>query len=291
MANRQGRMGVVAVLFSLLLASNSPAQSESSGFDARRTLQIPPQDILKLCKEPEPLPARSAETVVSPSSRPASPALLVSPPRSDLTGSERRDPGSWPVASEAGSSSKESRLIARPTGVERANPAHRVRESESSDVARRAGTAAWSWRDLWPLLSVLALIALLAWIVKRALPARRLSGGSGVMEVLSRTPLSGKQSLVLVKMGRRLLLLGVSGDQINTLCIVDDPGQVATLIGAAAGGQPGSMTQAFARAFADENRVYDAEPTDEPESEIDAGGEVRSLLDKVRHLSARRNVA
>ena len=123
------------------------------------------------------------------------------------------------------------------------------------------------------------------------MPGRRMLASSGAIEVLSRTSLSGKQSLVLVRMGRRLLLLGVTGDEMNTLCVVEDPDQVATLVGEAAGGQPGSMTQMFARAFAEESQAYDPNLIDEEEEKAEAREPVRSLLDKVRHLSSRRNVA
>ena len=69
------------------------------------------------------------------------------------------------------------------------------------------------------------------------MPGRRTLASTGALEVLSRTSLSSKQSLVLVRMGRRLLLLGVTGDEMITLCVVEDPDQVATMVGEVASGR------------------------------------------------------
>jgi flagellar biosynthetic protein FliO len=151
-------------------------------------------------------------------------------------------------------------------------------------VARRSVERSGQLRDLVPLLSVLALILVAVLAMKRFLPGRRLLAGGGVVEVVARTPLSGKQSLVLVKLGERILLLGVTADRISTLSVVDDPDQVATLAGELASHQPSSISREFARSFAEASDSYgglDRGPADA------AGGHVRGLLDKVRRLGRR----
>jgi flagellar biosynthetic protein FliO len=282
------KSAVLTVGFSLLLAGGLSAEQVSPILDTHRSLQIPPQDILKVCTEPKASAGEAVEPVAVPSSRPAARVADAAPAG---RASVRNDTATRPAGLFPESGDRESRQIARTSNAER--PASvPLRPSEAKDVGRsRRNTASWSATDVWPLLSVLALILVLAWIVKRALPGRRVFAGSGVMEVLSRTPLSNKQSLVLVRMGRRLLLLGVTGDEMHTLCLVEDPDQVAMLVGEAASGRPGSMTQAFARTLVEEHRAYEDDAVEEAEQSSETGGQVRSLLDKVRHLASRRNVA
>lgn len=147
-----------------------------------------------------------------------------------------------------------------------------------------------SLRDALPLLVVLALILAAAWVVKRFMPAQKLFTASGALQVIARTPLTAKQTLVLVKMGRQLLLLGVSTDRITTLSVVDDPDQAAAIVGQAAGGQPDSMTRSFAESLAGEAEAYRHE-SDIEDPAVTAGGQVRSLLEKVRRLSGSRGMA
>jgi flagellar biogenesis protein FliO len=140
---------------------------------------------------------------------------------------------------------------------------------------------------LWPLAIVLGLIAVGALVLKRHLPARRLLTGTGALEVVARLPLAGKQSLVLVKMGRNLVLTGVTAEQITTLCVVDDPDQVATLLGEVTQSRPDSMTHSFARAFHEEADLYDDFDADAESARY----QVRGLLAKVRRFAERREVA
>jgi len=157
-------------------------------------------------------------------------------------------------------------------------PSGGTRESRSSSDL--------SWRDGLPLVIVLGVIAAMALLLRRFLPNQRLLNGSGAIEVVARTGLSSKQQLVLIKVGRRLVLLGVSAERINPLSEVVDPDEVAMLIGTAAGDQPGSMRRAFADTFEREVRSYD-EPSDEKLTES-VSGQVRGLLDKLRRHTRPR---
>ncbi len=165
------------------------------------------------------------------------------------------------------------------------------RESEGKSLSRdNRVTAGFSWRDGLPLVLVLGLIAGMALLLRRFLPNQRLLTGSAAIEIVARTGLSSKQQLVLVKMGGRLVLLGVSAERINPLSEVVDPDEVATLIGAAAGDRPGSMRRAFADSFEREVRTY-AEPSKDDQLVETVGGEVRGLLDKLRRHTRAREVA
>jgi len=168
--------------------------------------------------------------------------------------------------------------------------AARLAEDHRPFARGEGGPGPWPFWDALPLLAVLAMIGAVALLVKRFMPARRLLTGAGVLDIVARTPLSGKQSLVLVKMGRRLILLGVSPDRVSALDVVDDPDQVATLIGEVASQKPDSMSTAFADAFRREAHAYAEEPVGQ-DAAIGASGHVQGLLEKVRRLTRSRDVA
>jgi flagellar biogenesis protein FliO len=61
------------------------------------------------------------------------------------------------------------------------------------------------------------------------MPSARAADGN-LLRIVARTALSPKHSLSLVHLGRRLVLVGVGGDRLTTLCEVSDPQEVAELM-------------------------------------------------------------
>lgn len=97
----------------------------------------------------------------------------------------------------------------------------------------------------WPLGIVLGLIFFCVLAVRRWMPrASRWGGGQGI-KVLSRHYLSGKQSLCLLRLGRRLVLVGITPDRVSTLVEIADPDEVAEVVSAVERGRPGSFTSLF----------------------------------------------
>ena len=76
-------------------------------------------------------------------------------------------------------------------------------------------STAGSFRSL-PLL-----IAIVAWGIKRFGPKAQL-GGSAI-RILSRSHLSPKQSLALIRVSDRVMLVGITPDHISHLTTFDDP--------------------------------------------------------------------
>ena len=148
-------------------------------------------------------------------------------------------------------------------------------------------TGTWSLSDLLPLSIVLGLIAAIALAVRRFMPARAMmmNNAAGVLEVVARTAVGPRQSVVMVRVAKRFLLLGVSADRITTLCIVDDAQSSAELMTEVASRRPGSSTQAFQNAFSEEASEFDDEEVDPTRS---ATGHVRGLLEKVRQMKRGR---
>ena len=84
---------------------------------------------------------------------------------------------------------------------------------------------------------VLAIIAGAAWLVRRMVPSLR-AGESAGLHVFARTAISQRQTLVLVQVGRRVLVLGISPNRVDRLAEIDEPCEVAELA-AGAGGKLG----------------------------------------------------
>jgi len=152
---------------------------------------------------------------------------------------------------------------------------------------RRATGHSWT-RTAGALAGVVGLIGLLAWGY-RALSQGQLSlvgrgRGQGLIQVISRTPLSARQSLCLVRIGPRLVLIGQSGDALRALDVIDDADLVARLSGWAASQRGNSSRQEFERCLQEQARDYgeDREVLDEwltpPEQRV---SEARRALDGV----------
>ena len=174
--------------------------------------------------------------------------------------------------------------------VKRPEPqkARATRPKASQAVNHPNKTGLFGFKDILPLFAVLALIAVAAFVVKRFMPAKTLLTGAGALEIVARLSLSPKQTLILVKMGRRLVLLGTTSDGITPLSEVTDSDQVAFLLGQAASGESTGMVEAFSQSIERESLAY--EDTDFEESDR-SHSDVRGLLDKVRHMTRVRDVA
>ncbi len=157
----------------------------------------------------------------------------------------------------------------------------------SQDGESAAGISLW---EAIPLGIVLALIFALAWVVKRFLRGRNFLSGTGTVRIVDRTAVSPKQSLLLIKVGQRLILVGVSPEGMSALSEIDDPEQVAMLMGRAASHKSNSISRAFSEEVADEREEYARQPmADDPVEQT--GGQIRGLLDKVRRFTNYHDVA
>lgn len=85
-------------------------------------------------------------------------------------------------------------------------------------------------RVLLSLAAVGGLIVLARYLLKKANLSSRGLGRCAALEVLGRSSLSMKHQLVLVRMGRRVLLLGLSPQGINTLSELTAPDEIAQVL-------------------------------------------------------------
>jgi len=158
------------------------------------------------------------------------------------------------------------------------------------------------WKTLVSLVIVLALIVGVTYLFKRfSLNANRNSMPAGV-EILARSSMNPKQSLCLVQLGNRLVLLGQSPNHISSLQTIDDPDEIAQIMGQLEQKKTLSISNTFGKLFHREKELY--ENYENPAISLDiednqdqnqpnqpwcqAKGELSSLFEKVKGLSKIR---
>lgn len=160
-------------------------------------------------------------------------------------------------------------------------------ESNSPPAASPAIGGSWL-RTLGSLAGVVAMILFLAWGAK----SMRNVGGSnsrprkaGLIEVISRTSISQKQSLCLVRIGSRMVLVGVTPERLQALDVITDPDLVTGLAGEAARTQRVTEDRAFTNRLEKEGARYleiEATPSAAP-----SGESANALRDRLRNSVAR----
>jgi flagellar biogenesis protein FliO len=85
-------------------------------------------------------------------------------------------------------------------------------------------------RVLLALIAVVALIFVLMAAAKRIFPGAAPIRASSAVKVLARCPLSPKQHLLVIQFGKRLVLVGDTGTNLNPLCEITDPEEAASLL-------------------------------------------------------------
>jgi flagellar biogenesis protein FliO len=78
---------------------------------------------------------------------------------------------------------------------------------------------------------VLGLILMLRLMAGRLTGRKGAGRASAAIQVVLRTPLSPRQQLVLIRVGRRLVLMTEGAGQNSVVCEISDPDEVASLVG------------------------------------------------------------
>lgn len=153
-----------------------------------------------------------------------------------------------------------------------------------------------------PLCVVLVVVGGLAWVAKRWMPQSLRNTGSGVLRIVARQSLSAKQSLCVVRFGRRVVLVGVTPERFTALSEVNDSHESAAIIAAAESGSPHSFSAMFTQASDEDANVASAaeaagfdDGTESVAMEADSiipsrdlarsRAKVKQLLERVRSLS------
>lgn len=100
---------------------------------------------------------------------------------------------------------------------------------------------------LLALALVVGLIFLARFLLRRFGGTAKFTGGSRVVEVLARTALTPKHQVFLVRLGRRLVLVGAGPEGLAALAEVTDPDEVAKLAADVEASKPGAFADIFRR--------------------------------------------
>ncbi len=168
---------------------------------------------------------------------------------------------SAPVASEAAAAgaSPETETIpaqeSRPLGAAPAPAA--LGGIRTGDDGGRAMTDLVGGRELarvaLALLGVIGLILLLRlWVRRIGGPFAGAPRPSGVVEILARYPVARSQQLILMKLGRRLVLLHQSRTGMTTLSELRDPQEVAALLASVEAAGSAKFPRLLGRFLADQ---------------------------------------
>ena len=169
-------------------------------------------------------------------------------------------------------------------------------QSTGTAAAPHTSTDVFDTRRLVLALAVvLAAIFVSHQVWKRAGMPGAPGRGSGALQVVSRLNVAPRQQVLLIRVGRRLVLVGNSGTQMNPLCEIDDAEEAALLLGQTAVEREGSVSSSFNAVLGGEEKEFDEQLRPEqsaaqvdPEEEAALATtreEISGLMDKVRGLS------
>jgi len=118
------------------------------------------------------------------------------------------------------------------------------------------------------LALVLGVIFIARFAMKKMFPAVSVGRNSQVIRVVSRSVVGPKQQFLLVKLGKRLVLVGDSGSSMSSLAEISDPAEVAELVGQLQSETHQSSVNAFASIFRKEETQFEPEPDATPSHTI-----------------------
>jgi flagellar biogenesis protein FliO len=137
---------------------------------------------------------------------------------------------------------------------------HPLAAADSSNVRTSSTRTPTTGRTMTTVVGGLAICLgvffLFVWVTKRHGPTGWAPLPKEVVESLGRAPLSGRQQLQLLRVGRKLVLLNVTATTVKTLTEITDPLEVERLVGLCHQTAPNSVTASFRDVLAH----YESEP-------------------------------
>lgn len=172
---------------------------------------------------------------------------------------------------------------------------HNARGTAGGSATTGSSRQAWLRTSL-ALAGVVGLILLLGWgyraVMQNGGRLQRLGGRRGALvEVICRTPLAPRQTLCLVRVGPRLVLLGATHDNVRPLDVIDGD-LAARLLGEMERNRPDSHSADFARLLDKEAAAYLKQEDELDETVTPDETRLRDVREKLAGtLNRLRNVA
>ena len=186
----------------------------------------------------------------------------------------------WPAATLSQTSQPSDRFSAQP-----------LTNARDAAAGKPPNTGPSASRVVVSLCVVAVLIVAVGWAYKRMFAAQQQQAGGGV-SLVSRTMLTPKHQVFVLRVGHRLIVVGDSGHGMNRLGEITDPAEMTAVLGEAGGAEMQRLRGgAFAATLDDFDRRPlpdgDGEPAAEQPPYDDARDEVRSLIARVRGLAGQ----
>ena len=169
----------------------------------------------------------------------------------------------------------------------------RAGRSPASKSGAKSANSQWWLRTLAALGAVIGLILLLRAVVSKLSGRPIATAASPVFEVLTRTSIAPRNHLLLIRLGKRLLVVGQTPAGLHTLANIDDSEEVAELLSSVTAAGDRSVSSGFAQLFKRFNSEYRQEQrvaeegADDGEYHIDrARDRVSGLVGKLRSFGA-----
>lgn len=145
--------------------------------------------------------------------------------------------------------------------------------------------------------SVLMLIFVMRFVLKRFFPHVTSPKSNTAMRVLTRLPINPKQQLLLVQVGRRMVVVGDSGTHLSAISEITDQDEVVQLLAQLSEDHRSGESKTFVNLFGKARQDFDEEEVSQGEKhslaiespeEIEATkNELHGLISKVRDLSSQ----
>ena len=98
--------------------------------------------------------------------------------------------------------------------------------------------------------------------------------------------ISPRQQMMVVRFGRRILLVGSSGGEMTPLCQIDQPDEVAEVLAQVSAGK--SDAASFRAAFSGAEKSYkETEVAGSPEQPAESNDEITGLMARLRKMTER----
>jgi flagellar protein FliO/FliZ len=160
-------------------------------------------------------------------------------------------------------------------------PARKESDVEGRSIKKDGGaSSAGDWlRTVLALAVVAGILYGLRFVLRRHVRSDEAKSASGPLEVLWRMNLAPKHQALLVRMGERLLLVGISPGGMTTLAEATNANEIAALTAATQRGDAGSFAGLLGRKKAEFDRAAQAAP----------GGEAKRLAEKLRACQSQED--
>lgn len=186
---------------------------------------------------------------------------------------------------------------ASPSGADDALESRPIFASSASTASGKGGQTPNSGgtfdvtRVMLALGAVILLILILRAGAKRVIPGAAAHRASSFVKVLARCSITPRQNLLVVQFGKRLVLVGDGGANLNPLCEITDPDEIAGIL-AQAREESISVARRFESLFGRASKEFSETADPQATERFDDSNEIKpedpALQDTQKELSDLR---